>query len=383
MTVRLSSDPYARRRLAALGCVAFLALVAGLLVGAGGGGDATERTEAVRRAAAAAGARLSLRQQVGQVLISSFDGVELPAYMRRRLRARETAGVILFGQNVLSRASVRKLTRSVQRAAGGSALVAADQEGGEIRSLPFAGPVAGQPDQGGPRAVRQAMRAASRDLNRSGLNVNLTPVADVTTGPAAFSGRTFAGTSEEVAAKVGASIRGARDGGIAATAKHFPGIGSAPANTDDEPVTIAAPRAQIEDRDLPPFEAAIAAGVPLVMASHALYPAYDSSRIASQSGALLRFLLRRKLGFRGVVVTDSMEADAVLSRSSVAVAAERSIAAGADLLLLTGSGSWNEVYPRLLARARRSPSFRARIRDAAARVLAVKRELRLRPVARR
>lgn len=382
MTLHLSKDPYARRRLTALCCVAFGALVAGLLAGTGGdGGEAEQRSAATERAAAVT-ERLSLRQQVGQVLVSSFDGVELPDYVRRRLRARETAGVILFGGNVLSRGGLRGLTRSVQRAAGGSALVAADQEGGEIRSLPFAGPVVGQPDMGGPRDVRRTMRAASRDLRRLGLNLNLAPVADVTAGPAAFSGRTFSGTSDEVAANVRASIRGARDGRVAATAKHFPGIGAAAANTDDEAVTIASPRAQIEDRDLPPFEAAIAERVPLVMASHALYPAYDRSRIASQSGVLLRFLLRRQLGFRGVVVTDSLEADAVLSRSDVATAAERSLSAGADLLLMTGSGSWNEVYPRLLGRARRSRAFRARVREAAGRVLALKRELKLRPVRR-
>ena len=97
---------------------------------------------------------------------------------------------------------------------------------------------------------------------------------------------------------------------------------------------------------------------------------------------LLRFQLRRRLGFRGVVVTDSLEAEAVLSRSDVATAAERSLSAGADLLLMTGSGSWNEVYPHLLERARRSHSFRARVREAAGRVLARERELELRPVRR-
>ena len=81
-------------------------------------------------------------------------------------------------------------------------------------------------------------------------------------------------------------------------------------------------RVAIEDRDLPPFEDAIAEGVPLIMASHVLYPAYDRGRIASQSGVLLRFLLRQRMRFRGVVVTDSIEAQAVLDRSGVATAAE-------------------------------------------------------------
>jgi beta-N-acetylhexosaminidase len=377
--MHLSSDPAARRRLAALAVTALAALVAGLIAGAGGEGSGRSRLAAAKGGAAAAGARLTLRQQAGQVLVSSFDGVEVPEYLRRRLRAGETAGVILFSRNVLSRPGLRRLTRSLQRAAGGAALVATDQEGGTIRSIPFAGPVPAQPQQGGPRQVEALSRAAARDLRRLGVNVDLAPVADVTSGPAAFAGRTFEGTPAEVGQRVSAFVRGARAGRVAATAKHFPGLGAAAGNTDDAPVTIAATRVQLDERDLPPFRAAIAARVPLVMASHALYPAYDDSRIASQSAVLLRLLLRRRLGFGGAVITDSIEADAVLRRSSVAVAAERSLEAGADLVLMTGSGSWREVFPHVLARARRSSAFRARLREAAGRVLGLKRTLGLHP----
>jgi beta-N-acetylhexosaminidase len=283
---------------------------------------------------------------------------------------------------VLSRGGLRKLTGSLQRSAGGSALVAADQEGGTIRSIPFAGPVPAQPNQGEPKQVEATARTAARDLRGLGVNVNLAPVADVSSPPGVFAGRTFPGDQNAVGARVKAFIRGTRAGGVAATAKHFPGIGASTANTDDAPVTIAANRVTIEDRDLPPFEDAIAAGVPLVMASHVLYPAYDTGRIASQSGVLLRFLLRQKMHFRGVIVTDSLEAAAVLKRSNVAVAAERSITAGADLVLMTGSASYNDVYPALLARARSSAAFRARIREAAGRVLELKRRLKLKTVSR-
>jgi beta-N-acetylhexosaminidase len=114
------------------------------------------------------------------------------------------------------------------------------------------------------------------------------------------------------------------------------------------------------------------------MASHALYPSLDKKRIASQSPTILDGLLRRRLGFRGAVVTDSVEADAVLSRSSVEVAGARSMAAGADLVLMTGAGSYTPVYERLLSRARRSPRFRRRIEEAAGRGLALAEDLRRR-----
>jgi beta-N-acetylhexosaminidase len=207
-----------------------------------------------------------------------------------------------------------------------------------------------------------------------GVNVNLAPVADVADRggvPSVMDGRAFAGGPDEVAAATRASIRGMRSARVAATAKHFPGLGGSQINTDDAPATV---EGEI-DSDLVPFEAAIAEGVPLVMLSHALYPALDADAIASQSRAIASGLLRERLGFEGVVVTDSMEAQAVLAGSGVADASVRAVRAGADLVLLTGSASWNEVYPRLLEEARADPKFRARVRASAARVLALKRSL--------
>jgi beta-N-acetylhexosaminidase len=164
---------------------------------------------------------------------------------------------------------------------------------------------------------------------------------------------------------------------VAATAKHFPGLGSATANTDETEVTLSVVPSDLETRDLLPFRAAIAAKVPLVMLSHALYPAVDTAHIASQSPLIATDMLRNRLGFKGVAITDSMEAEAVLARSGVAEAAERSVEAGADLILLTGSASWNDVYPRLLARAKKDRAFRERVRSSAMRVLGLKRSLHL------
>ena len=137
-------------------------------------------------------------------------------------------------------------------------------------------------------------------------------------------------------------------------------------------MTIRRSRAVLERVDLPPFRAAVAAGVPLVMVGHARYPALDRARIASQSRPIIEGLLRGDLGFRGVVVTDSMEAQASLSTGSITTVSERAVRAGADLVLLTGRGSYRPVYERLLAVARRDPVFRERVRESAARVLALK-----------
>jgi beta-N-acetylhexosaminidase len=372
----------ARRRLAALGAAAMVALVVGIVIGASGNSDddasrpdRVDRTQAEQGRATRQGVdRLSLRKQVGQLVISSFDEPTRPDYIRRRLQAGETAGVILFARNGGDAAHWRRLTRSIQAAARGKALIMVDQEGGDIRTVAHAGPAAGQASQGGADQVEAAAREAAGQLRDVGVNVNLAPVADVAERggvPSVMDGRAFAGGPEEVAAATRASIRGMRAEGIAATAKHFPGLGGSQVNTDDAPATVAG---EI-DTDLVPFEAAIAERVPLVMLSHAHYPALDADAIASQSPAIATGRLRDDLGYEGVVVTDSMEAQAVLAGSGVAEASVRSIRAGADLVLLTGSASWNEVFPALLDEARQDPEFRARVRASAARVLSLKRAL--------
>ncbi len=364
--------------------MAALALVVGIVIGAAGGADdepepeaagsPAERAAARGRAARRTVDRLSLRRQVGQLVISSFDETTRPDYIRRRLRAGETAGVILFGRNGGDAAHWRRLTGSIQDSARGRALVMVDQEGGDIRTVSFAGPAAGQASQGTPEQVEAAALDAARQLRGVGVNVNLAPVADVADRggvPSVMDGRAFAGGPDVVAAATRASIRGMRSARVAATAKHFPGLGGSQVNTDDASATV---EGEI-DSDLVPFEAAIAERVPLVMLSHALYPALDADAIASQSRTITTDLLRERLGFNGVVVTDSMEAQAVLAGSGVADASVRAVRAGADLVLLTGSASWNDVFPRLLAEARADPDFRARVRESAARVLALKRSL--------
>jgi beta-N-acetylhexosaminidase len=318
--------------------------------------------------------RLSLRRQVGQLIILRFAGTSAPEYVREALRERRAAGAILFRDNVVDPAQLRALTGALQRA-GGRPLIAVDQEGGEIRIVPWAPPERSAPQQAAAGSVRSDARAAGEALSDLGIGVSLAPVADVPSVPgAALGGRAFADDPDSVGEAVAAAVAGWRAGGVAATAKHFPGLGGATVNTDDGPATVERTRAQLDATDLPPFAAAIEAGVPLVMVGHARYPALDPDRIASQSRPIIEELLRERMGFRGVVVTDSMEASASLATGTITAVSERAVRAGADLLLLTGRGSYAPVYEHLVALAQRSPAFRARVREAAARVLALKRD---------
>jgi len=307
--------------------------------------------------------------------VLSFYGSSAPEYVRDSLADGRASGAVLFERNVASAAQVRALSASLQRVARGRALIAVDQEGGPIRTLPFAPPEVSQPGLPGPSAAAASARRAARGLRAAGVNVTLAPVADVGEPGSVVAGRAYPGDEEAVSRSLRAAVGAYRRARVASTLKHFPGLAPARVNTDDAPVTLDVDRRTLEGRDLPPFRAGIEAGAPLVMAGHALYPALDRRRIASQSPVILEEVLRRRLGFRGVVITDSMEAAAVLSRSSLETAAVRSVSAGVDLVLMTGAGSYPRVRRALLREARRSPAFRRRVEESATRVAALKDSL--------
>jgi beta-N-acetylhexosaminidase len=355
---------------------AVLALLA--LALAGCGGEPARTTTSPPAPARAAVDRLTLRQQVGEVLVLAFAGTSVPPYVTRALREGRVSGAILFGGNVEGPAQVRALTASLQRASGRRALVMTDQEGGPFQILPWAAPHTGQAAQRTPAVAAAQARAAARDLRAVGVNVTLAPVADVGRPGSALAARTFPGGPRAVAAAIRAAVGAYRAGRVAATAKHFPGMGAAADNTDDAPASMA-----LAPADLVPFRAAISAGVPLIMASHATYPNVDPARLASQSPAILTGLLRERLGYRGAVITDSIEARAVTGRSSIETASQRALLAGADLILMTGDGSFRPISQAFVRRARRDRAFRVRVREAAAGVLALKRSLGLSPPGRR
>ncbi len=319
-----------------------------------------------------ASADATLEQQVGQLLVLSFKGQTAPGYVLDALQARRVAGVILFGGNIRSPEQLGALTHSLRRR-GGRPIVAVDQEGGSVRRVPWAPPVRSAAEQFAVGTARSDAAAAARALRAVGVTVSLAPVADVpSVRDSALAGRAFSRDPLEVAAAVREAVRGWRAGGVSPAVKHFPGLGGAGANTDRANVVVRRSRANLEAVDLAPFRAAIAAGVPIVMVGHARYPALDRSRIASQSSAIIVGLLRDELRFRGVVVTDSMEARASLATGSITDTSERAVRAGADLLLLTGKSSYAPVYRHLLDVARRDPPFRARVAESAERVRVLK-----------
>ena len=380
-------DIAVRRRRAALLALAGASAVVGAAMGASAEPQGTNQraapvaaapsapsapaAEAPPREAGSAVARLTPTQQAGLLVVLRYAGTSPPAYVTRALRRGWATGAILFRDNVVSPAQVRGVTARLRRAAGTrTPLICVDQEGGAIRILRFAAPESAPPSLGSAGAAAAAGRAAARDLRRAGVTVNLAPVADVVTVPGSvMRGRAFPGGAGAVAGAIRASVRAYRQTGVLPTLKHFPGLGGSRFNTDLRPVTIS------ERPPLAAFAAGIEAGVPLVMLSHAVYPALDPGTLASQSPAIVTGLLRGRLGFRGVAMTDSIEARAVVTGMSVERAAVRSVRAGVDVILTTGRGSHLRVLRALTAEARRDPRFRAALQRSAARVLALRRNL--------
>src|SRR6185312_14218049 len=187
-----------------------------------------------------------LERQVGELVVLRFDGTAVPPYVLDILHRGWAAGAILFGDNIASPAQLHALTARLRAASAQTPILAVDQEGGTVRALPWAPPVAAAAAQ---RPGADA-RAGARALRAAGLNVALAPVADLDAGPA-LAARSFGSDPRRVSAAVAAAVRSWRAGGVAPTVKHFPGLGRAAVNTDDGPVTLGAPTAA----DLAPFRA--------------------------------------------------------------------------------------------------------------------------------
>lgn len=282
---------------------------------------------------------------VGQKLIVRMDGTTPSAALTARIQRGEIGGVILFDFNVVNATQVRALTAQLQAIAAAAGrpplIIAVDQEGGGIRRLTWAPPELNAFDmaRSGVAYVRDAGRRTGVALAALGITLDLAPVVDVDPthrGFMAVWGRTFSDAAPAVSASARAFLDGLQSTGVAATAKHFPGIGRVALTTDRVVGSVDASRADLE-HDLAPFRDVISAGVRLVMLSNVTYAAYDGASAAGWSYPIATTLLRRELGFGGVSITDSLDGTAHSRGVTARALALRSAVAGVDLLLLTGS----------------------------------------------
>ena len=311
-------------------------------------------------------------QEVGRLLLLSFSGTDPPL---EQLSALKPAGFIFFPSNVKSYAQTRTLTRQLQAAAPYPLLFGIDQEGGTVSSF--------RPDErtlfpgnlalgaaGEPALARAVGQALGQELAYAGLNLDFAPVLDVASEPdnPIVGVRSFGSSPKAVGTLGAAFARGLKDAGVAAVAKHFPGHGGTTTDSHLTLPVVTQSKEGLERLELPPFRAAVKAGIPAVMSAHVVFPALDAQP-ATLSKPILTKLLRRDLSFRGVAFTDALNMRA-LKGYSPGKAAVRSVRAGADLLLLVGDETTQrEVYRELQHAVLDGRLSKARVREAVRRTM--------------
>jgi beta-N-acetylhexosaminidase len=292
-------------------------------------------------------AHLSSRQQAGQRVVFSYPGATPPQSLLDAIAAGEVGGVIFFGENITSLPQIAGVVAQLRSAQASSPvkeplLFMTDQEGGFIRRLRGQEPIlsekaiglAADPDA----AATAAGAGAAAALRNVGMNLNLAPVLDVFRTPGNFDDQWQRSYSSDpaVCGRLGAEfVRAQQAAGVAATSKHFPGLGAATVdeNTDLGPVTLTQSLSELRGVDEFAFAPVIAAGVQLVMTSWALYPAIDAVYPAGLSTVIVQGELRSRLGFGGVTITDALEAGAIDAFGATGARSLLAAQAGMDLLL--------------------------------------------------
>ncbi|MCG8350688.1 MAG: beta-N-acetylhexosaminidase [Chloroflexales bacterium] len=327
-----------------------------------------------------------LDQAIGQKAMLSFVGTELPADFCKTLQRRHIGGVTLFRHNNLSNpAQVHELTTALQHAAAESGqpplLIAVDQEGGQLIAIDggtthFPGNMA-LGATGSPDLAYATGYALGSELAAMGINVNYAPCCDVNINPRnpVIGIRSFGEDPAMVARLSAAMARGMQAAGVAATAKHFPGHGDTESDTHEGVVAVPHSRDQLRAVELPPFAAAIEAGVRLVMTAHVALPAFDEANLpATLSRCVLHGLLREELGFDGIIISDAMDMGAIAQGQGVVIDAIAAFHAGIDLLLLKADDElFAAIHAGLLQAVERRLLVAEEVQSSAARVLALKR----------
>jgi beta-N-acetylhexosaminidase len=290
-----------------------------------------------------------------------------------RIRNGKMGGVVLLGNGWLTRHTAATVTAELQQAActrGEPLLIAVDQEGGMVRRLAWAPPTEAPAYMSSPTVAHDQAAGAATALSSVGIDIDFAPVVDTPSPAGNFLGsRAFSHSRTWNASMAHAFVNGLQTHGIAATAKHFPGLGLAGGNTDNGRIVIRAAASKLH-QGLLPFQSAVKAGVKLVMVSTAVYPKLDGSkRPAAFSSTIINGLLRKQLGFTGVTVTDSLTAPAA---GRIPHTATRAMLAGSDLLIFGAESASERGYSTLLADEANSMHLQARLTQAAARIRALK-----------
>ncbi|WP_368497245.1 beta-N-acetylhexosaminidase [Herbiconiux sp. A18JL235] len=328
------------------------------------------------------------RASILRTLLPGFDGPMLPDWVASLL-GEGLAGVCLFGENIVSPAQLRELTDAI-RAANPDALIAIDEEGGDVtrlfydRGAPYPGnAVLGRLDDvAATTAVAEAVGSALAEV---GVNLDFAPDVDINSNPLnpVIGVRSFGDAPELVARHSAAWVQGLQSRGVAASVKHFPGHGDTAQDSHLALPRVEVSPAELRERELVPFAAAVEAGALTVMTSHILLPQLDPSGPATFSAPLLQGVLRDELGFDGVVVSDALDMAGASGTIGIPAAAVRALGAGCDLLCI-GTKNTAEQLEQIVSAVSEALAAgelpEARVEDAAWRVRELGSRVRVPPV---
>ncbi|HET9181061.1 MAG TPA: beta-N-acetylhexosaminidase [Candidatus Angelobacter sp.] len=331
---------------------------------------------------------LTLEQAVGQQFLLSFEGTdEIPKELKQIMQRQHVGGVILFRhKNISTPPQVRELTSALQQTAHDSGqppvLIAADQEGGQLMAIGDGTPFPGNMALGATLSENLAYatgRALGRELSALGVNVDFAPVCDVNNNPRnpVIGTRSFGEDPRLVAKLSAAMIRGLQSAGVAATAKHFPGHGDTASDSHRGAPVLKHDRRRIHSLELVPFRSAIQSNVRLIMPGHIIMPALNggSAEIpGTVSAEILQALLRRKMKFNGVVVSDALDMHALEQGSGYIAEAMAAAHAGIDLLLFNHQLDRVEpAWANMVQAVRRGLLSEEAVRSSARRILDLKK----------
>ena len=305
---------------------------------------------------------MTTKQKIGQCFGIGFSGTVVSDDLRRLVSEYKVGNVILFRENIESAAQVRTLCRDIQKLVrdetGYPAFIAIDQEGGAVTRLPegmvnvpgaMALAASGNADN-----AALAARITAAELRRIGVNLNLAPVLDINCNKdnPVIGNRSFAPNAADTASFAVAAVKAYAEEGLMCCGKHFPGHGDTAVDSHLDLPLVDLSLDELEARELIPFKAAIEAGIPAIMTTHILFPQIESEKIpATMSGKILKGLLRERLGFTGLIISDAMEMRAIKDYYGIPKGCALAKAAGVDIVYVCHESSDMEAGLREITSA--------------------------------
>ena len=322
---------------------------------------------------------LTLEEKIGQMLCFAFNGTEYNEQLDRQIKQLKVGGVIYFAKNITSPFQAAKLNERLQKEAKIPLFTCIDQEGGSVlrvmeKITPFPGAM-GLAATG--KSIRNLCYHVAKDLKSIGFNLNHAPVADVNNNPLnpVINSRSYSDDPEVVAKYVCEAFKGFQDAGVLATVKHFPGHGNTSQDSHLLMPSLDSSLAEMKKIELLPFQKAFDEGIDGVMVSHVLYTALDKEYPATLSYPIMTKLLQEQMGFKGLIVTDSLSMGAIEQNYTNEQVINLCVNGGVDMMIFCGAArlaDQEEIFNKFLTMVKAGIISEKRVNQSVEKILRLK-----------